>query len=97
MFKKTILATIALAFLPTIAAAERPEQKTFSYDGETYSYTVKQHSNGHTIEGMSQTRAAPFKLIVSKFFVDGHFDGNPVRFSRKDVVPLRGIVEVASR
>ncbi len=97
MLNNSIVATIALSFLSTTALAERPEPKTFAYDGVTYSFTVKEHSNGRTIEGTSQTRPARFKLIVSKYFVDGHFDGNPVRFSRKEIAPLRGIVEVASR
>jgi hypothetical protein len=97
MLKKTILATIALAFLPTIASAGTSEQKTFSHNGQTYHYTVKQSANGKTIKGATDDGLKPFKLIVSKYFVEGHFDGAPVRFSRKSIKSLQGTVEVATR
>jgi hypothetical protein len=97
MLKKTILATIALAFLPTIAAAEKSEKQVFSHNGETYVYTVKQTAHGRTIEGVTEKGLAPFKLIVSKYYVTGHFDKTPVSFSRKSIKPLQGTVEVATR
>jgi hypothetical protein len=86
------LATLAVA-LPGLASADTV---TIAHKGTEYSYTVTETPQGRIIAGKTSA-GVPFKLAVSKYTVDGHFNNNPVSFKLSEVKPIKGIVEVASR
>jgi len=97
MIRTAIKFTAALSVaLPSLAFAADAAQSAIAYDGTQYTYTVAETPNGRVITGKT-SEGVPFKLAVSKFSVNGHFNNNPVNFKLSEVKPLKGIVEVASR
>jgi hypothetical protein len=92
---KTLALTLAIATLATPALAE-----TFTHEGVTYEYTVEQKGNIRVITGKDTSSGRPFELTVRSGWVDGHVDGTPVSFSKREVVRLRPTVvsaEIAAR
>ena len=89
----TFAAALSLA-IPAIASAS--DIVTIAHKGTEYSYTVTQTAKGRVIAGKTSA-GVPFRLAVSRYMVDGHFDNQPVSFELSDVKPVKGIVEVAAR
>jgi hypothetical protein len=92
---KTLALTLALATVAAPALAE-----TFTHEGVTYEYTVAQKGNVRIITGKDTISGRPFELTVRNGWVDGHVDGAPVSFSKREVVRLRPTVvstEIAAR
>lgn len=96
---KTLLAIAAatISLLPFAAQAEDAQPKVFEYDGARYVYTVTRTGSGETLKGWEEASNTPFKLNISKIRVTGTFGDTTVSFWRKNVKPLKGIVEVATR
>ena len=86
-------AALSLA-IPGIACAG--ETVTITHKGTAYSYTVTDTAKGRLIAGATSV-GVPFKLAVSKYMVEGHFNNQPVAFRLSEVKPITGIVEVAAR
>jgi hypothetical protein len=91
---KTLSILIAAASITTPALAE-----TFVHKGTTYTYSVEQHGAVRLISGQDSDKRR-FTLRVSKNWVDGTVDGNPVSFSTRDVIRLKPevtVTQVAAR
>jgi hypothetical protein len=91
------IAAIATVFMPVAVHAEASEPRSFTFRGETYTYTTEQVGSKKVLRGRVVTTGAPFELRVGARQVEGTVNGNPVSFPLKAVARLRGIEEVAVR
>ena len=89
------IAAATLSLLPIAAQAEAPQRLSFGYQGARYIYTVTETGSVRTIKGWEEVSKTPFLLRVGKYRVIGTFGDSSVSFSRKEVKPLKGTVEVA--
>jgi hypothetical protein len=92
---KTLSILIAATAIATPAFAE-----TFVHEGTTYSYSVEERGAVKLITGEDITSHKPFTLTVKNGWVYGYVDGNPVSFSTRDVIRVKGqptSTEVAAR
>lgn len=89
-------AAIALAALPTYAAAKDLETRSFRFRGELYTFTVEQNGNQRVLRGDRGNGREPFVLTVGERWVNGTVNGQPVSFSLRSVRPSKGIVVIDS-
>jgi hypothetical protein len=85
---KTIFAAAALltTVAPAVAfAAEEAPNKTFTYQGVTYTYTTELKNGVKVLKGSANNGKVPFELRVSKAGVTGSFNHTPVEFDLHEV------------
>ena len=81
---KTLLAAALFASLAAPAfASEKPVEKSFTRDGETYVYTTVAKANRVVISGVSYPDGGSFELVVRGDNVTGVSGGMPVSFTMK--------------
>ncbi len=91
--KKFILPALTLfSLLPAAAHAE--EVRRFEHEGNIYSYTVSTLGDRRVISGVEEKTGKPFRLRVGTHQVRGTVGSQQVRFSLKDVEPLKASVTV---
>jgi hypothetical protein len=88
--KKFIFPALGLlALAPTGALAKDAPVKRFEHEGSTYSYTVKQVGDTRVISGVEERTGKPFTLRVGQHRVRGTVGSQQVRFTLRDVEPLK--------
>lgn len=93
-----VAAAVSLFVAPAAIAKEAPS--TFTHDGVTYKYTVKQISETKRLITGYATPGAPFSLTVSDGKVSGTANGMPISFKVSDVTVRTAVADdlvVASR
>lgn len=86
--------------LAAVAATSPALAETFTYQGKTYAYTIEQRGHVRILTGADVTSDVPFVLNVSRNWVEGTVDGQPVSFSTHSVKPLTRnvtVTEVAAK
>lgn len=77
---KKLIAILALATIPSVAAAQAPASHRFTRDGETYVYTSSSKHSRQVIDGYNETTGGRFHLVVHDDMVSGSSGGRPVSF-----------------
>ncbi len=83
MLKTLLVATLVVSLTAPAFASDKPEQKTFTRDGETYVYTSVAKTNRVVITGTSYPDGGAFELVVRGDSVTGVSGGVPVSFTIK--------------
>lgn len=96
MFKTLLTAAVLLA-VPAAPAFARPATKTFTRDGESYSYTTRDLGDHVVISGRNRSTGAPFELDVRGDEVSGVSGGVPVSFTMPGAQAKLGSAAIASR
>ena len=95
---KLFLATALLATLATPAfAGDKPVEKSFSRDGNTYVYTTTAKPDRVVIAGRRFPEGSSFQLIVRGDQVTGVSGGEPVSFTYKNAQAKLTSEQLASR
>jgi hypothetical protein len=69
----------ASALSLTLAAPALADDRQFTHEGVTFTYSTEKTSHGQILVGKS-SQGGRFKLQVKDGWVRGHFDGTPVSF-----------------
>jgi hypothetical protein len=95
---KIFLAAALVASLATPAlAAEKPVEKSFSRDGQTYFYTTTAKADRVVIAGHTYPEHSSFELVVRGDHVTGFTGGIPVSFTYKNAQAKLTAQQLASR
>lgn len=79
------ISVAAAAFsLATPALAKAGEQKSFEYEGSTYTYTVENKGDAKVVKGVAYPQGQRFSLIVRGDRVRGMFNGQEIAFKVDD-------------
>src|SRR3954471_19583658 len=82
---KIFLTAALVASLATPAlAAEKPVEKSFSRDGQTFVYTTTAKPDRVVISGRAYPEDSSFELVVRGDHVTGVTGGTPVSFTYKN-------------
>jgi hypothetical protein len=92
---KLIAATVATVLIAGAATAAPTE--SFTHEGVTYAYSVRDKGKMRIIEGFDQTNRRSFRFRVSDRWVDGTVDGNPVSFPLSEVKPVTALRATTDR
>jgi len=88
---KFIVPALSLLIVATPALADDRVPTTFTRDGETYQYTVKEEKNATYITGIVTSTGEHFSLKVAKGEVVGDFSGNPVSFTTAEATTPQAV------
>ena len=95
---KLFLPIALLATLATPAfAADKPVEKSFSRDGQTFVYTTTAKADSVVIAGRSYPEDSSFELVVRGDHVTGFTGGTPVSFTYKNAQAKLSAQQLASR
>ena len=83
MTKTLLAAALVISLAAPAFAQDKPAQKTFTRDGETYVYTSVAKANRVVISGTSYPDGGNFELVVRGDNVSGISGGMPVSFTVK--------------
>ena len=83
MTKTLLAAALVISLAAPAFAADKPAEKTFTRDGETYVYTSVAKTNRVVITGTSYPDGGSFELVVRGDNVSGISGGVPVSFTVK--------------
>lgn len=79
-----ISAAAAALSIASPALAEKPEVKSFTYDGTTYTYSVVEKGEAKIVNGAAGPFETRFRLIVANGRVSGYFGSYNVAFNAED-------------
>ena len=79
-----ISAAAAVLSIASPAFAEKPEAKSFTYDGTTYTYTVVDKGEAKIVSGAAGPVQTRFRLILANGRVSGYFGAYNVAFKADD-------------
>jgi len=95
---KLFLSVALFATLATPAfAADKPAEKSFSRDGQTFFYTTTAKADSVVISGRSYPEDTSFELVVRGDHVTGVTGGTPVSFTYKNAQAKLTAQQLASR
>ena len=95
---KIFLPIALIASLATPAfASDKPVEKRFSRDGNTYVYTTTAKPDRVVISGRRFPEGSAFQLVVRGDQVTGYSGGEPVSFTYKDAQAKLTSQQLASR
>lgn len=95
---KLFLTAALIASLATPAfAADKPVEKSFSRDGQTFVYTTTAKADRVVISGRSYPEDSSFELVVRGDHVTGVTGGTPVSFTYKNAQSKLTSQQLASR
>lgn len=83
MTKTLLAAALVISLAAPAFAGDKPAEKTFTRDGETYVYTSVAKANRVVITGTSYPDGDNFELVVRGDNVTGVSRGVPVSFTVK--------------
>ena len=88
---KFIVPAFSLLIAATPVLADDHVPTTFSRDGETYQYRVKEEKNITFITGIVMSTGEHFSLKVARGKVVGDFSGNPVSFTTSEAIMPKAV------
>ena len=91
-----ISAAAAAFSIASPALAEKPEVKSFTYDGTAYTYSVVEKGDTQVISGAASPSQSRFRLVVANGRVSGYFGAYDVAFKAEDAkgATIRGGAEL---
>jgi len=84
IMRKTVLFPLLIALATPAFAADEPVERSFTRNGQTYTYTTRKEGDLTILEGRNVTAGEPFRLTVRNGWVEGKYDGKPVSFVSPD-------------